>query len=56
MLIITEGMYRISIAGKNLTSASRVIRFPSGQIIWSTCERTFSQDKSAVRKLPYKSL
>lgn len=32
-------------------SASRIMRLPSGQITWSTCDLTFSQVKSGVRKL-----
>lgn len=38
------------------TSASRVTRLPSGQIMWSTCDLTFSHDRSGVRKLPYKNI
>lgn len=33
-------------------SAIKIIRFPSGNITWSTCERTFSQVRSGVRRLP----
>lgn len=36
---------------KKLTSASRIILFPSGQMTWSTWERTLSQVSSGVRRL-----
>jgi len=32
------------------TSAIRIILLPSGQIIWSTCDRTRSHVKSCVRR------
>lgn len=36
---------------KKLTSASKIILFPSGQMTWSTWERTLSQVSSGVRRL-----
>lgn len=38
-----------------LTSASRITLFPSGQMMWSTWERTRSHVSSGVRRLAYKS-
>jgi hypothetical protein len=32
-------------------SANKTIRLPSGQITWSTCDRTFSHVRSGVRRL-----
>lgn len=39
---------------KKLTSASRIILFPSGQMTWSTWERTLSQVSSGVRRLAWR--
>ena len=47
------GLFQLSVSQlkSSLTSASRMMRLPSGQMMWSTWDLTFSHVRSGVRRL-----